>query len=149
MAHCPDTINGVQLQFAASVDRRLHVELLRALRAVIRPDLLPGRRLVLHVSSISEAEGHAPRSRHYPPPRKAIDISQINGHRMAVHYPSHPDVAHVTRELQRRFEAFAPARRENFGPYLMRKSGQPVASESLRKQHRSHVHFSVTTRDER
>lgn len=148
MATCPDSLNGVSFTFGANVDRALHDDLMAAMQAIIRSDLAPaGETLTLHISSISEAGGHGRNSRHYAPPRKAIDISRVNGKRLSVFYPSDAFVTQVTQELQRRFDAFA-RRRENFGPFAMQKFGQPYGDEGLKEMHRSHMHFSITASDE-
>ena len=145
MATIGSVINGVQLKFGVGVDPELDASLLAALEQIIAPDLsASGAALELYISSISETtSAHSRTSRHYPPARKALDISRINGKRMSVFYPADALVQEVTKNLQERFEQQTPARRENFGPHLQKKLGAVFAPPSIVQAHRSHIHFSV------
>lgn len=145
MAAVPVEINGVTIKFGARVDPEIDQSLLDALRQIVTADLSSGEALIsLYVSSISETTAtHSSTSRHYPPGRKAIDISRVNDKRMSVFFATDALVAEVTKNLQERFELLTPIRRENFGPFLQRKLGQVDTRPGIIRSHRSHIHFSV------
>ncbi len=144
MSAVGELINGVKIVFGAGVDREVHDSIVQALESIVSRDLLTGGgALELYVSSVSELNsGHAEKSRHYPPARKAIDISRVNDLRMADYYSTNRVVAEVTQKLQERFEAL-PARRENYGPFLQKKNGVISTNQGIIAQHRSHIHFST------
>ncbi len=75
-------------------------------------------------------------------PGFAIDISRVNGIRMAEGYLSNPVVTNVVKALQTNL-AFVGAH-ENFGPYLM--TGGRLSLDNLHylySTHQSHIHFSI------
>jgi hypothetical protein len=69
---------------------------------------------------------------------KAVDISRINGKFIFQSYNSAADVTAIVNAIQQTFEAFTH-RRENFGPYLMLKLGNPFSVGG----HGDHIHLSV------
>ena len=87
---------------------------------------------------------HGSNSRHYA--GNALDISMVNGVAVGPNQP-------VIGALQNAFENQA-GRRENFGPALMMKLGQPYLNDNLptslyrqrlqiRNAHYNHIHWSV------
>jgi hypothetical protein len=87
---------------------------------------------------------HGPNSRHYA--GNALDISMVNGIAVGPNQP-------VIGALQNAFE-LQSGRRENFGPALMMKLGQPYIHDGLspslyqqrvriRNAHFNHIHWSV------
>jgi RHS repeat-associated protein len=87
---------------------------------------------------------HGPNSRHYA--GNALDISMVNGIAVGPNQP-------IIEALQNAFENQA-GRRENFGPALMMKLGQPYIHDGLsptlyqqrvgiRNAHYNHIHWSV------
>jgi hypothetical protein len=53
-------------------------------------------------------------------------------------FNTNPHVKAIVRAIQEKFEGF-PERRENFGPALKKKLGQPFQVAG----HKDHVHLSV------
>ena len=164
MALIPDEINGVRILFKPDVDRDVADDLISALEHLVRPyayGRLPGgetgladaaeeveeigRFLAtsLTVSAASDTAGHSTTSRHYM--RKAIDISRLNGLYFFDAYPSDDRVRAVVARMQELFHEFAPARRENFGPYMCRKVSSlgDVERPDQAEKHKNHIHFSV------
>jgi hypothetical protein len=87
---------------------------------------------------------HGPNSRHYA--GNALDISMVNSIAVGPNQP-------IIEALQNAFENQA-RRRENFGPALMMKLGQPYIHDGLsstlyqqrvgiRNGHYNHIHWSV------
>lgn len=135
MPSIPDSIGEVTLEFDGSVGRDVTSEMLAALQATIARDAVAGETIeVLWVSSA--------RDRHVCPSRhvtgNGIDISRINGKRIGTHYTTDPSVKAIVDGLQTQFEN-APHRRENFGPTIQRKLGQPHPIAG----HQDHIHWSV------
>ena len=131
----PSSINGVVVEFASSVNREVDEHLLNGLRHCIKPDIAPGYKLrVIYISSASDS--HAMPSRHAQ--SKAVDISRINGKKMAIAYGGTAEVTAITSAIQSSFETYEH-RRENFGPSVKRKLG---GSSSV-GGHSDHIHLSV------
>ena len=169
MARIPDSINGMTLTFGPNVSREVTNGLVTALNSIIKPyvygrlrstgaaavvidaDLLEmADRFTVaayHISGGGEAAGHSSTSRH--PKGKAVDISRINGLRMQENYVNDPAVRAIVKAMQRQFDLMTPARRENFGPFTLRKLGVRLTPENradyatLAEKHKSHVHFSI------
>lgn len=135
MAGIGAVINHVSIEFAETVNNDVDPALIAALGKIVRPGI-PQLFLVhtLYVSSANDS--HEAPSRHVQ--RKAVDISRINGKRIAEHYGKDVALTAIVRRIQEEFET-VPGRRENFGPYLKRKSGQPYAVGG----HHDHIHLSI------
>lgn len=69
---------------------------------------------------------------------KAVDISRINGMKMAVFYTTNASVKAIVDAIQTAFETY-PYRRENFGPFFKKKLGAPMSIAG----HLDHIHLSV------
>lgn len=135
MPDIPSTINGVTVDFAPAVKRNVVQGVIDALRHVITPDVAPNHNLArIFVSSARRQASNT--SRHNV--GKAVDISRINGVRMSTGFGSDAQVTAIVRAIQQRFESF-PQKRENFGPSLKLKEGQPFQIAG----HGDHVHLSV------
>ncbi|MEM9291791.1 MAG: hypothetical protein AAGD01_08930 [Acidobacteriota bacterium] len=135
MPQIPAEIGGVVMEFNDGVNRQVTQELFDALNATIRRDAVEGHEIQrLFVSSA--ADRHQCPSRHVT--GNAVDISRINGKKMSVHYSSDAEVKAIVDGLQTAFEA-APNRRENFGPSIRLKLGQPFTIGG----HNDHFHWSV------
>lgn len=135
MARIPDTINGVVIECAPTVNRDITSEMLAAMNAAIGKEAVQGHAIErLWISSARDS--HSCPSRHVT--GNGVDISRINGKHISVHYDSDRAVKAIVDGLQMRFED-APARRENFGPTIQKKLGQdhPVPG------HKDHFHWSV------
>jgi hypothetical protein len=135
MPNIPSSINGVTVDFAPSVNRNVVQRVIDALRHVVSPDVAQGHTLArIWVSSARRQNPN--NSRHNV--GKAVDISRINGVRMSSGFGSDPQVTAIVRALQQKFESFEP-KRENFGPALKLKEGEPFQVGG----HQDHIHFSV------
>jgi hypothetical protein len=135
MAQIPANINGVVVDFAATVVNDVDQAMVDGLLHSIKPNIAAGHILArIFISSVSDS--HAAPSRHFQ--KKAVDISRINGTKMVIGYPSNATVKAVVDAIQQAFETFAK-RRENFGPHLKLKLGQPHEVSG----HKDHIHFSV------
>lgn len=136
MASIPGSINGVMVDLAPSaigigVDQRL----VDGLSHCIRSNVDIGYPLqAIYISSAMDS--HQSPSRHVP--GKAVDISRINGKYIADGWNANAEVTAIVKAIQDAFESF-PLRRENFGPHLQNKSGQPFSVGG----HRDHIHLSV------
>jgi hypothetical protein len=160
MPRIPSSINGVEIRFKPNVVPIVGEPLIAALRHVIRPYVYgrlksTGKFGVSESASAVEASGrftmtsltvssardaaHSPTSRHYF--GLAVDISRMNGLFFADQYPKNAGLRAIVRRMQRRFEAYTPTRRENFGPYQCLKMG--VARPDQAEAHKNHIHFSV------
>jgi hypothetical protein len=136
MARIPSEINGVTVEFAETVNNEVHELVVEGLQCCIRRDAAPSHELTkIFISSASDG-AHDPHSRHYM--EKAVDISRINGRRIAAHYGADEAVTAIVNALQESFEGFRE-RRENFGPYFCKKLGEPKPMPG----HDDHLHFSV------
>jgi hypothetical protein len=135
MARIPSSINGVIVEFAPTAVNDVAQTMVDGLQHCVRPDVAQGHMLAkIFISSASDS--HAFPSRHVQ--KKAVDISRINGTKMAVGYPSDASVKAIVDALQKAFETFMH-RRENFGPHLKKKLGKAHAVSG----HHDHIHFSV------
>ncbi len=136
MATLPIEIGGVRIERAPNViATHLSPVLIEALQSCIRKDLVPGY-IVRSIWISSANDSHQLPSRHAM--GKAVDISRINGHFIQLAYTSDAYIRAVVDEIQTCFEKF-PQRRENFGPKLKLKLGQPF----LVGGHDDHIHLSV------
>lgn len=137
MPNIASNINGVSVEFSPNVNKSVSQRVIDALRAVVKPNIAPGH--VLNKIYISSAnDQHQLPSRHVQGGGNAVDISRINGMKIAVSYRSNPSVKAIVDAMQTQFENYSH-RRENFGPLLKKKLGKnhPVAG------HADHMHFSV------
>lgn len=135
MAQIPASINGVMVEFAASVGNDVDDRMINGLKHCVKPQIAPGHQLSrIYISSA--ADSHAMPSRHAQ--NKAVDISRINGTKIALGYPQGGDVKAIVDAIQDAFETYA-SRRENYGPHLKRKSG---SSHDVGGHH-DHIHLSV------
>jgi len=135
MPNIPSSINGVQVDFASSVNREVDQRLIDGLRHCIKPDVSPGYKLrTIYISSANDS--HTMPSRHAQ--SKAVDISRINGMRMSIAYGGTAEVTSITQGIQSMFETFND-RRENFGPSIKHKLG----SSHTVGGHGDHIHLSV------
>jgi hypothetical protein len=135
MTDIPTTINGVAVDFGASVNEDVHDRIVEGLKACIKTSIAPGRVLSkIHISSANDQ--HAMPSRHAQ--EKAVDISRINGVKMVIGYPQGGDVTAIVQAIQTAFESYAH-RRENFGPFFKKKLGAP----HMVGGHGDHIHLSV------
>jgi hypothetical protein len=135
MAEIPSVINGVSVAFGPGVVNDVHERVVQGLIHCVKPTLANGATLnSIYISSVFDS--HTTPSRHMQ--KKAIDLSRINGVKIALGYPSGGAIKAIVDAIQTRFESFA-YRRENYGPYLKRKLGQAhwVAN------HHDHIHLSV------
>lgn len=168
MPQLPAVLNGVTLSFGTNVNRDVNAGLITALAGVLKPYVY-GRSLATGIFTVvedpalveaagrfavtsyrisggGEAAGHSSTSRH--PMGKAADISRINGVLMQDGYIERADIRAIVRKLQRAIEA-TTGRRENFGPYFLRKLGLTLTPQNrpdyatLAEKHKSHVHFSI------
>lgn len=136
MSNIPAVINGVAVELAPNaVGQGVHQRLVDDLKQIIRTDVASGHHLERIWISSARDSHHAP-SRHVA--GKAIDISRINGRFIYSSYNGDAAVAAIVNAIQTRFEAY-PHRRENFGPYIKKKSGNPFTIGG----HADHIHLSV------
>jgi hypothetical protein len=135
MAQIPSAINGVAVEFEATVVNDVDQAVVDALSHCIKPNVANGHTLSkIFVSSASDA--HVFPSRHAQ--KKAVDISRINGTKIVIGYPSNLTLKAIVDALQDTFETFSK-RRENYGPHLKLKLGLPHPVDG----HADHIHFSV------
>ncbi len=120
-----NTDDGVNSKL--QVSKRVLVALKQALELVnIYEDIYS-----INISASTNGK-HTSKSDHYK--KLALDISKINGKYIILTGPN----SKVVR-LQQAFEV-VPNRRENFGPFLKLRLGQPINVS----KHHDHIHFSVT-----
>ena len=137
MPNIPGNLNGVLVEFSPKVNKNVDQKIIDALKIIIKPNISTGHTLTkIYISSANDQ--HQSPSRHVQGAGKAVDISRINGMKMAVFYPSNPTVKAITNALQAEFEKY-PQRRENYGPSFKKKQGKPHAVTG----HNDHIHFSV------
>lgn len=135
MHRIPDNIGGVAMEFADDVDREISEELFEAMQAAISTKAVADRDIsTLWVSSARDR--HSCPSRHTT--GNGVDISRINGKRIGGHYQTDDEVRAIVDSLQTAFES-APHRRENFGPTIQLKLGEPKPISG----HDDHFHWSV------
>lgn len=135
MPAIPANINGVTVNFATAVNNNVQQLVIDALRHCIKPNIAAGHQLdSIFVSSARRQNPNT--SRHNT--GRAVDISRINGVRMLGGFDTNAHVKAIVTAIQQRFESFSE-RRENFGPALKKKLGQPFQVSG----HKDHIHFSV------
>ncbi len=131
----PSSINGVTVEFASTVGKDVTQSMVDGLNHCIKADVASGHTLNrIFISSAKDS--HTSPSRHVS--GKAVDISRINGLKMATHYGSNGAVTQITNAIQTTFETYS-GRRENFGPHFKKKLG----SEWSVSGHKDHIHLSV------
>jgi hypothetical protein len=135
MAQIPSAINGVAVEFSATVVNDVDQSVVDALMHCIKPNVANGH-LLSRVFVSSASDSHEFPSRHAQ--KKAVDISRINGTKIVIGYPSNVMLKAIVDALQEAFETFS-RRRENFGPHLKLKLGLPHLVDG----HADHIHFSV------
>lgn len=137
MPDIPSSLNSVKVEFATTVDKDVDQKLITALKQVVKTDIASGHVLSkIYVSSANDS--HTLPSRHMQGDGKAVDISRINGKKMASFYPGDATVTAIVDAMQDAFELCAN-RRENFGPHFKKKLGKPHVVSG----HGDHIHFSV------
>ncbi len=135
MAQIPSSINGVTVEFASTVVNDVDQGVVDGLTHCVKKTIAPGHTLDrIFISSASDS--HVAPSRHFQ--KKAVDISRVNGTKLIIGYPSNPTLKAIVDAIQDAFEGYAK-RRENFGPHLKRKLGQPHTVSG----HQDHIHLSV------
>lgn len=135
MAQLPSSINGVEIEYSPSVNKTVEQRLIDGLQACIRHDIASGHTLAkIYISSANDS--HSLPSRHSQ--AKAVDISRVNGKKLAVHYGGDAEVTAIVDAIQTEFEAYVH-RRENFGPFIKRKLGATYSVSG----HADHIHISV------
>jgi hypothetical protein len=135
MPQIPTTINNVTVEFADSVNEEVTQAMIDGLKHCITSMIASGHILSrIYISSAYDL--HSLPSRHMQ--QKAVDISRINGTKIALGYPNGGAVKAIVDAIQDSFETY-PKKRENFGPHLKKKLGQnwPVSA------HNDHIHLSV------
>jgi len=137
MPQIPASINGVNIDFAQSVNKNVDQKLINALKHCIKPNIAKGYSLTkIYISSANDS--HKLPSRHVQGAGKAVDISRINNLKMSVYYKTNKTVKEVTNAIQSTFETFSN-KRENFGPLLKMKLG----TKHNVSGHNDHIHISV------
>lgn len=135
MPAIPSNINGVTVNFAPAVNKNVQELVIDALRHCIKPNIAQGHQLdSIFVSSARRQNPN--NSRHNI--GRAVDISRINGVRMLGGFNTNSHVKAIVTAIQKTFESFSE-RRENFGPALKKKLGQPFQIDG----HKDHIHLSV------
>ena len=134
MPAIPSNINGVTVNFAPAVNNNVQQLVIDALRHCIKPNIANSPLDSIWISSARR--NNANNSRHNT--GRAVDISRINGVKMLGGFNTNPHVKAITTAIQEKFESF-PERRENFGPALKKKLGEPFQVSG----HKDHIHFSV------
>jgi hypothetical protein len=111
----PDRLNDVAVEFAPGVNRFVRRSLVDLLTATVHAT--PGPAYILRTLFISSAaDRHQPPSRHVT--GRAVDISRVNGKRMAIFYPRDEEVRRIVDALVAGFQICGPTfvAREIFGP---------------------------------
>jgi hypothetical protein len=135
METIPSEVNGVAVEFSPTVVNKVFHTLVLGLKHCIKPDVAAGHTLQrVYVSSVFDS--HQLPSRHMQ--HKALDISRINGLKIAIGYPSDPSLKAIVDAIQTSFEGYAH-KRENFGPHLKKKHGHNFSILG----HGDHIHMSV------
>ena len=84
MPNIPTSINGVTVEFASTVNKKVVQVMINGLKHCIKTNIASGHTLnKIYISSAYDS--HTLPSRHMQ--KKAVDISRINGTKMAVGYP--------------------------------------------------------------
>ncbi|MDR2153891.1 MAG: hypothetical protein LBE78_02515 [Burkholderiaceae bacterium] len=135
MAQIPSLINGVLVQFSGVVVNDVDQRVIDALELCINPHVATGHSLTsIYISSAFDS--HQIPSRHMQ--HKAVDISRINGIRIAVGYPQNTSLKAIVDTIQDTFEGYSD-KRENFGPHIKKKMGMSWNIAG----HNDHIHLSV------
>ena len=135
MPQIPAVINGVAVDFDEGVVNDVDQAVVDGLKHCVKTNIAAGHSLVrIFISSASDS--HSFPSRHAQ--KKAVDISRINGTKIVIGYPSNVALKAIVDAIQTTFESFS-RRRENFGPHLKHKLGNPFAVSG----HQDHIHLSV------
>lgn len=137
MPQIPASINGVIIDFAATVNKNVDQKIIDALKHCIKPNIAAGYALTkIYISSANDS--HIAPSRHVQGAGKGVDISRINDLKMSLHYSTNQTVKNITNAIQNSFETYAH-RRENFGPLFKKKLG----AAHVVAGHDDHIHLSV------
>ena len=137
MPNISNKINGVSVEFSAKVNKGVDQKIINALKKVVKTNIASGHTLFkIYISSAHDQ--HRLPSRHAQGDGKAVDVSRINGMKMAMFYPSNAAVKAIVDAMQTEFESYIH-RRENFGPLFKKKLGNNHAVTG----HADHIHFSV------
>lgn len=132
-----NVINGVNIKYGPGVSQEVDIRVIEGLRRVLKPNIAEGHMLSeIYISSANDQ--HEQPSRHVMGGGKAVDISRINGMKMAVFYTSNASVKAIADAIQSAFETYT-YRRENFGPFFKKKLGTPMPMAG----HLDHIHLSV------
>ncbi|MDH5545422.1 MAG: hypothetical protein OEZ43_07515 [Gammaproteobacteria bacterium] len=135
MPTIPSSINSVVVEFANSVNKDVAQVLINGLNHCIKADVASGFTLdKIYISSAKDS--HTLPSRHMQ--SKAVDISRVNGTKIAIGYPQGGAIKAIVDAIQDSFESFA-SKRENFGPHLKKKLGNNYSVSG----HNDHIHISV------
>lgn len=135
MAQIPTSINGVAVEFGSTVGNNVVQSMIEALSFCIMRDIASGYQLSkIYISSAYDS--HEPPSRHMQ--HKAVDISRINGTKIALGYQEGGSVKAIVDAIQEKFEEFH-GRRENFGPHFKKRLGKIYTVNG----HADHIHLSV------
>ena len=135
MPAIPTTINGVTVEFASGVNKEVAQTMIYGLKHCIRTQIAPG--CFLNKIYIASAyDSHSLPSRHMQ--QKAVDVSRINGTKIAIGYPQDNAIKAIVDSIQDSFESFS-SKRENYGPHFKKKLGQDWAVSG----HNDHIHLSV------
>lgn len=135
MAKIPSIINGVTVELKSTVVNDVHQSIIDGLSHCIRQHVSVGHVLTrIYISSAFDS--HFYPSRHMQ--HKAVDISRINGEKMADVYTKGGSVTSIVNAIQDSFETYG-GRRENFGPQFKKKLGHPFQISG----HHDHIHLSV------
>ncbi len=136
MPDIPETLNNhVTVEFASTVVKDVAQSMIDGLKHCIEKDVATDQVLTkVYISSAKDS--HSSPSRHVV--GKAVDISRINGKKLSVHYETDAAVKAIVNAIQEKFESYT-GRRENFGPHMKKKSGNPWTVSG----HGDHIHLSV------
>ena len=139
MTAIPASINGVTVEFGEGVVNNTDPDLVEALQAIIRPDIVASCPLVkIYIKAISDhhTKKSEAKSRHNQ--HKAVDISRINGVKIGSGYPHDRPLSEIVDAIQDAFEKW-PGARENYGPLFKHKHGKSHHVSG----HKDHIHLSV------
>ncbi len=135
MAQIQTSMNGVTVEFSSTVGNNVVQSMIDGLNFCITQGIASGYTLTkIYISSAYDS--HESPSRHMQ--HKAVDISRINGTKIAIGYPEGGETKAIVDAIQEKYEGF-DGRRENFGPYLKKKDGQNWTVGG----HEDHIHLSV------
>lgn len=135
MSDIPLTINGVIVEFKSTVFKDVNSIMVNGLKHCIKTAIASGHALTkIYISTANDS--HTLPSRHAQ--KKAVDISRINGTKIVLGYPQGGSVKAIVDAIQDEFEGYT-SRRENFGPHLKKKLGNPHTVGG----HQDHIHLSV------